>query len=58
MSTQREPDQIYARARDEGRRRPARPVRNLGLAIGGNLVGGLLLVTFARSAQALGATSS
>ena len=32
--------------------------RNLGLAIGGNLVGGLLLVTFARSAQALGATSS
>lgn len=32
--------------------------RNLGLAVGGNLVGGLLLVTFARSAQALGATSS
>jgi formate-nitrite transporter family protein len=32
--------------------------RNLGLAVGGNLVGGLLLVTFARSAQAVGATSS
>jgi formate-nitrite transporter family protein len=32
--------------------------RNLGLAVGGNLVGGLLLVTFARSAQAAGATSS
>jgi formate/nitrite transporter FocA (FNT family) len=31
---------------------------NLGLAIGGNLVGGLLLVTFARSAQALAASSS
>jgi formate/nitrite transporter FocA (FNT family) len=31
---------------------------NLGLAVGGNLVGGLLLVTFARSAQAAGATSS
>jgi len=32
--------------------------RNLGLAVGGNLVGGLLLVTFARSAQAVGAASS
>ena len=31
---------------------------NLGLAIAGNLVGGLLLVTFARTAQAVGATSS
>jgi formate/nitrite transporter FocA (FNT family) len=30
---------------------------NLGLAIGGNLVGGLLLVTFARSAQAFAASS-
>jgi formate-nitrite transporter family protein len=30
---------------------------NLGLAVGGNLVGGLLLVTFARSAQALAASS-
>jgi formate/nitrite transporter FocA (FNT family) len=29
--------------------------QNLGLAVAGNLVGGLLLVTFARSAQALGA---
>jgi formate/nitrite transporter FocA (FNT family) len=29
---------------------------NLGLAVAGNLVGGLLLVTFARSAQALGAS--
>ena len=28
---------------------------NLGLSVAGNLVGGLLLVTFARSAQALGA---
>jgi formate/nitrite transporter FocA (FNT family) len=28
--------------------------RNLGLSVGGNLVGGLALVTFARSAQALG----
>lgn len=28
---------------------------NLGIAVGGNLVGGLLLVTFARSAQVLGA---
>jgi formate/nitrite transporter FocA (FNT family) len=32
--------------------------RNLGLAVGGNLVGGLMLVTFARTAQAVGATSS
>lgn len=32
--------------------------RNLGLAVGGNLVGGLLLVTFARTAQAAAATSS
>jgi formate/nitrite transporter FocA (FNT family) len=32
--------------------------RNLGLAVGGNLVGGLLLVTFARSAQAMAASSS
>ena len=31
---------------------------NLGLAIAGNLVGGLVLVTFARSAQALAATPS
>ena len=31
---------------------------NLGLAVAGNLVGGLLLVTFARTAQAFGATSS
>ena len=31
---------------------------NLGLAVAGNLVGGLLLVTFARTAQAVGATSS
>jgi formate-nitrite transporter family protein len=30
---------------------------NLGLAIGGNLVGGLLLVTFVRSAQAFAASS-
>jgi formate/nitrite transporter FocA (FNT family) len=29
---------------------------NLGISIAGNLVGGLLLVTFARSAQALGAS--
>ena len=29
---------------------------NLGLSVGGNLVGGLLLVTFARSAQAVGAS--
>jgi formate-nitrite transporter family protein len=29
---------------------------NLGLSVAGNLVGGLLLVTFARSAQALGAS--
>jgi formate/nitrite transporter FocA (FNT family) len=28
--------------------------RNLGLSVGGNLVGGLLLVTFVRSAQAFG----
>ena len=28
---------------------------NLGISVGGNLVGGLLLVTFARSAQVLGA---
>jgi formate-nitrite transporter family protein len=31
---------------------------NLGIAVAGNLVGGLLLVTFARTAQAVGATSS
>ena len=31
---------------------------NLGLAVAGNLVGGLLLVTFARSAQAFAASSS
>jgi formate/nitrite transporter FocA (FNT family) len=31
---------------------------NLGLAVAGNFVGGLLLVTFARSAQALAASSS
>lgn len=31
---------------------------NLGIAIVGNLVGGLVLVTFARSAQALGASSA
>jgi formate/nitrite transporter FocA (FNT family) len=30
---------------------------NLGLSVAGNLAGGLLLVTFARSAQALGASS-
>jgi formate/nitrite transporter FocA (FNT family) len=30
---------------------------NLGLADGGNLVGGLLLVTFARTAQAFAASS-
>ena len=30
---------------------------NLGLAVGGNLIGGLLLVTFARSAQAFAASS-
>jgi formate/nitrite transporter FocA (FNT family) len=30
---------------------------NLGLAVGGNLVGGLLLVTFARTAQAVAASS-
>ena len=30
---------------------------NLGIAVAGNLVGGLVLVTFARSAQALGAPS-
>ena len=30
---------------------------NLGLAVGGNLVGGLVLVTFARTAQALGGGS-
>jgi formate/nitrite transporter FocA (FNT family) len=30
---------------------------NLGIAIAGNLVGGLVLVTFARSAQALGSKS-
>jgi formate/nitrite transporter FocA (FNT family) len=30
--------------------------RNLGLAVGGNLVGGLLLVTFARTAQAAAAS--
>jgi formate/nitrite transporter FocA (FNT family) len=29
---------------------------NLGIAIASNLVGGLVLVTFARSAQALGAS--
>jgi hypothetical protein len=29
---------------------------NLGLAVASNLVGGLVLVTFARSAQALGAS--
>jgi formate-nitrite transporter family protein len=33
-------------------------LQNLGLSVGGNLVGGLLLVTFARSAQALAASSS
>jgi hypothetical protein len=38
--------------------RDAAASRNLGLAVAGNLVGGLLLVTFARSAQALGASSS
>jgi formate/nitrite transporter FocA (FNT family) len=31
---------------------------NLGLSTGGNVLGGLLLVTFARSAQAFGATRS
>src|SRR5919202_1761940 len=31
---------------------------NLGLSTGGNVLGGLLLVTFARSAQAFGATGS
>ena len=31
---------------------------NLGLAVAGNLAGGLLLVTFARSAQALASPSS
>ena len=31
---------------------------NLGLAVGGNVVGGLLLVTFARSTQALAASST
>ena len=31
--------------------------QNLGLSVGGNLVGGLLLVTFARSAQAAAASS-
>jgi hypothetical protein len=31
--------------------------RNLGLSVGGNLVGGLVLVTFARSAQAAAASS-
>jgi formate/nitrite transporter FocA (FNT family) len=31
--------------------------RNLGLSVGGNLVGGLLLVTFARSAQVAAASS-
>jgi formate-nitrite transporter family protein len=31
---------------------------NLGIAVGGNLVGGMLLVTFARTAQVAGATSS
>ena len=31
---------------------------NLGIAVGGNLVGGLGLVTFARSAQALALGSS
>jgi formate/nitrite transporter FocA (FNT family) len=31
---------------------------NLGVAVGGNLVGGMLLVTFARTVQVLGATSS
>jgi hypothetical protein len=35
-----------------------RPVCDLGLAIGGNLVGGLPLVTFVRTAQAVAATSS
>ena len=29
---------------------------NLGLAVAGNLVGGLVLVTFARSAQAFAAS--
>jgi formate/nitrite transporter FocA (FNT family) len=33
-------------------------LRNLSLALGGNLVGGLLLVTFARSAQAFAANGS
>ena len=32
--------------------------RNLGLAVAGNLVGGLSLVTFARFAQALGSDRS
>jgi formate/nitrite transporter FocA (FNT family) len=31
---------------------------NLGLAVGGHLVGGVLLLTFARSAQVFAATSS
>jgi formate/nitrite transporter FocA (FNT family) len=31
---------------------------NVGLAVAGNLVGGLLLVTFARTAQALGASGN
>lgn len=30
---------------------------NLGLAVGGNVVGGLLLVTFSRTAQAFAASS-
>ena len=29
---------------------------NLGIAVSGNLVGGLVFVTFARSAQALGSS--
>jgi hypothetical protein len=31
--------------------------RDLGLSVGGNLVGGLVLVTFARSAQPAAASS-
>jgi hypothetical protein len=62
-----QPDEIYERTRDEGRRRLSRPILELaatalvggfdvaGLSVAGNLVGGLLFVTHTRFGQAIAA---
>jgi hypothetical protein len=71
VATPPEPEEIYRRTQEEERRRPARPplelaadvstsdlFHQLGSSVTSNLIGGVILVTLARTVQAAGSSRS